>query len=476
MDIKKIEKLINKGESDQIEFKKTTAQLRAAFETICSFLNSFGGTVFIGVTDDGKAVGQEITDHTKQEIAHEMNKVEPPAEIKIAYIPIGKQKYIIQFQVSPGKQLPYVYDGRPYQREQTVTRRMSQQRHDQLVTNRRQLNFSWELFSAENITVDQLNQDTIWWFVKEAVDQRRLPATALKDSAKIILEKLKLIEADVLLNAAIALFGTSFLPYYPQCQLRMARFKGVDKKEFLDSDVLYGNAFELLEKGEFFIKKHLPLSGKVISGQLRREELLLIPYTAVREALVNAICHRDYNYRGASIGLAIYDDRMEIANPGGWPANEFLKIIEHHTSKLRNPLIAEIFHKIGYIEKWGRGIQEIFSSCKIAGDPEPEFHVDENEFKLIFYFPLSLNSKKEFLKKPHREERLQLSERQQQIINVLSKTKTLSSGGLLKKLSLTTSERTLRRELNLLKEKGFLLCRGEGPARQWYGVEDKNKK
>ena len=246
MDIKKIEKLINKGESDQIEFKKTTAQLRAAFETICAFLNSFGGTVFIGVTDDGKAVGQEITDHTKQEIAHEMNKVEPPAEIKIAYIPIGKQKYIIQFQVSPGKQLPYVYDGRPYQRDQTVTRRMSQQRHDQLVTNRRQLNFSWELFSAENITVDQLNQDTIWWFVKEAVDQRRLPATALKDSAKIILEKLKLIEADVLLNAAIALFGTSFLPYYPQCQLRMARFKGIDKKEFLDSDVLYGNAFELL--------------------------------------------------------------------------------------------------------------------------------------------------------------------------------------------------------------------------------------
>ena len=109
MDTGHLNSLIKRGESHTTEFKKSTAQLRPAFETICAFLNSDGGSVLVGVADDGKIVGQEVTDNTRKEIAREVDKIEPPAQINISYETLESNKQVIVITVDPGDHAPYTY-------------------------------------------------------------------------------------------------------------------------------------------------------------------------------------------------------------------------------------------------------------------------------------------------------------------------------------------------------------------------------
>src|SRR4051812_13859686 len=103
-----------------------------------------------------------------------------------------------------------------------------------------------------------------------------------------------------------------FLPHYPQCQIRMARFKGLSKTEFLDNRQIQGHGLTLLEEALLFLRRHLPVAGRIQPGFFERADEPLFPLVALRDALVNAICHRDYSQAGGAVSLGIYDDRLEI--------------------------------------------------------------------------------------------------------------------------------------------------------------------
>jgi ATP-dependent DNA helicase RecG len=132
MDIEQIIKLTQQGESHYLEFKKSTTQLKPAFETICAFLNGDGGTVLIGVANNGQLLGQDVSDNTRQEIAREISKIEPSVQLSISYVPTANNKCIISIEVQPGKHAPYVYDGRAFEKNQATINRMTQHRYDQL--------------------------------------------------------------------------------------------------------------------------------------------------------------------------------------------------------------------------------------------------------------------------------------------------------------------------------------------------------
>jgi ATP-dependent DNA helicase RecG len=215
MDITKIKSVVAQKESETLEFKKTTGQLHAGFETLCAFLNGKGGTLFFGVTDNGQLSGQEISDHTKQAIAHEINKLEPPAQLEINYISIEKNKYVICIQTKSGTHAPYSYDGRPFQRDQSITKRMPQQRYDQLVAERFQHNFSWEKLIASDYSVRDLDRNLILGVVRKAVEIRRMPEEAMRQSVPKVLEALQLTADGYLKTAAIALFAKKTFPAYP---------------------------------------------------------------------------------------------------------------------------------------------------------------------------------------------------------------------------------------------------------------------
>ena len=182
-----------------------------------------------------------------------------------------------------------------------------------------------------------------------------LPSSTLqKESVSDILRKWKLIDGDVVLNGATALF-TKEVGMYTQFTLRMARFAGTDKNEFIDNQRVEGNLFELLNEAMGFCRKHLNMSGKIVG--LVREEHLDIPAEALREALLNALCHRRYEHYNMTIGLAIYDDRIEIENPGMMPPQIDMEHIEQaHYSSPHNPRMANVLYQTGYIENWGSGI------------------------------------------------------------------------------------------------------------------------
>src|SRR5690349_12130773 len=122
MNINDIKQLITKGESELLEFKKSTAELHSVMRTVCAFLNSkSGGIVLIGVTDGKKIIGQHVTDKTKKDIATEINKIEPYSDVEISYINVDQNRQLVALQVKAGHKVPYVYDGKPFMRNQSST-------------------------------------------------------------------------------------------------------------------------------------------------------------------------------------------------------------------------------------------------------------------------------------------------------------------------------------------------------------------
>jgi ATP-dependent DNA helicase RecG len=189
-----------------------------------------------------------------------------------------------------------------------------------------------------------------------------------------LLDKFAMVENGKIKNAAAALF-TKRPQDYPQFLLRMARFRGKEKRDFIDNMRVNGNFFELLDAGLAFLFKHLNQSG-VVKG-LRREEQLEIPFEALREALTNALCHRQLDSPSGSVGIAVFDDRVEIENAGHLPNELTVETIKlPHRSYPQNPIIANALYMTAYLESWGTGVSRMVDACKAAGVPEPTYGTD----------------------------------------------------------------------------------------------------
>jgi ATP-dependent DNA helicase RecG len=152
-----------------------------------------------------------------------------------------------------------------------------------------------------------------------------------------------------------------------------------------------GPAFKLLEEAAVFCQRNLPLPGKIVPGKLQREDRPLIPPDAMREILVNALIHRDYSNAGGAIYLAIFDDRVEVWSTGTFPTGITPEMLSReHTSVLRNPIIADVFHRAGLIEKWGRGTNRVIEMCRKAEIRPPQFHEIAGSAVVKFQVPVGV--------------------------------------------------------------------------------------
>jgi len=459
MDREEIEQIAQDGESETIELKKSTAQLRRAAETLCGMLNGNGGQALIGVTPEGHIVGQEISDKTLRELADILQKFEPPAPIGQIRVGIGGGKEVLVLSAAPNPESrPYAFDGRPYQRVGSTTSTMPQETYQRLMSERAQSRMRWENQLAEDCELSDLDHEEILRTVRLGISAGRLPESTGSNVSDILL-RLGLLKGSRSNNAAVVLFGTRFIPAYPQCQLRMARFQGVDKSEFLDQRQIEGHSFHLLEEGMLFLRRHLPVAGRVLPGLFEREDEPLFPLEALREALVNAFCHRDYAIVGGAVSLAIYDDRLEIWSDGTLPFGlkaEDLK--REHPSRPRNPLIAQVFYLRGMIERWGRGTQKIVELCVKAGHPEPEFG-EQAGAVWVRFLPSGYIA-------PHRVAH-DLTDRQREILHVLSKKPSMPLREIRTKMETPPSGRRLREELLHLKKLGLVSSSGHGRGAVW---------
>ena len=374
MTLEELKKLIADDEGETVEVKETTGQRRDACETLCAFLNKDGGTVVFGVTKKGKLTGQLMADTTKRDLFEVFQKFEPAADIEVSYVPVDDTHTAIVCHVDGGNRKPYIYDGKPYKRVQSSTTVMSQEEYERMLLARGGFRSEWEDQPNPELSLDDLDLDVIRDTARKAVRVGRLDESVDIENAATLLDHFKLRKNGTLLNGAAVLFGKADRIDYPQLEIKMGWFKGTDQRVFLDNSHVQGNVFKLMDAAMAFCFKHLNLAAWT-SGKIVRDEKLEIPADALREALVNAFAHRSYENRSQTIYLAIYDDRVEIKNPGKFPpdfnlARLYSPPIQH--SEPRNEKVARVLYLRKSIETWGRGLTRIANECNRVGLPVPE--------------------------------------------------------------------------------------------------------
>jgi ATP-dependent DNA helicase RecG len=369
-----IASLAHAGESEAVEFKRTTGGRREAVQTLCAMLNHRGGRVLFGVQADGLLTGQQVSDKTLEEIAQEIREIDPPAFPQVERVGIGGGLEVVCVAVSQGASRPYSYRGQAYLRVGNVNARISRDEYNRMLLERLHSEQRWENEPATGWAVADLDVGELVRMVEEAIRRGRAEDPGTRDPAEL-LRGLGLMCDGVMLRAAAVLFGQQerLEAGMPQCLLRVARFRGVDRTEFLDNRQFNGNVFRLLQLSERFLRESLPVAGRVLPGLFERVDDPLYPPLALREALANAFCHRDYSIGGGSVAVAIYDDRLEVTSSGTLHFGLTPEaLLEPHESLPWNPLIARVLYRCGVIESWGRGTLKIVRLTEEAGLPRPE--------------------------------------------------------------------------------------------------------
>ena len=468
--------LIKLGESKTLEFKKSIAGLEAAGKNLCAFLNQLeGGTLIIGVSDSGKIIGQQFNDSVSKKIAAFLNRFQPAGRIDINYIDLDNsdKKVIILKAVPLSNEQPYSYDGKYYERLESTTQQLSHDRIRYLYLESSDAAKIWGEQTSISYKLDDLDSNEIRKAVKQGVNTNRLDAKVQQEDMTSILNSLKLMDNGLLTHSAMVLFAKNTQRFLPQCKIQMGRFRGSDKYgEILDSKMFFGNAFQILEEAENFIRKHHFIASRFEESSFERIDEPTLPVFAVREALINAICHRNYREIGAAIYLAIYDDKTEIWNSGflpqGWDLD---KLKQKHKSDPRNELVANVFYLRKFIERWGMGIQKIFDECKKANVPMPEYSEYSNGVAITFKYREPLAP----IKVKTTDKKIMLSNRQKELLDILSTQRQMAMRDILASLSHPVADRTLRRDLSHLKELGLVSHTGQGRNLMWRAADYKKR-
>ncbi|HAX99078.1 MAG TPA: transcriptional regulator [Candidatus Atribacteria bacterium] len=370
-------------ESEKRELKKSTSELKEAVISIAAILNKHKkGELYFGINNDGVVVELTISGKTIRDVSKTISEhIEPRIYPIVEKITIGTKHCIkITFQ---GEDTPYLAYGRAYMRVGDEDRQLSAKELENMFLKKKNEKVSWER-KVSGHSVKDVNENVLRQYLSKAQSVGRLDFDF--ESVKTTLNKLNMIQGNRLLNACEVLFCDE-----NTMEVQTAVFAGTDKTTFIDIKKFQGNIFDMLDKSEQYISEHI--NWRVIFGKLKRDEIPEIPMKAVREALVNSFCHRDYAIPKGN-EIAIFKDRVEIYNPGAFPEGytpeDFIKGKER--SILRNPLIAETLYKSKEIEKWGSGLRRIYEECR-SNEVGVEFEALKSGFVVIFYRDLAIEKK-----------------------------------------------------------------------------------
>ena len=455
MDIKDI---IKNGENKTIEFKEIIPNSKKISQTAVSFANGAGGKIFIGINDDRQIIGiDESLDIFKT--IDDLNTIiydscYPNINTNI-YTENKDDKTIIIIEVFPGNLKPYYIknmgkENGVYIRVGASNRKASYENILELERQRR------------NITFDE---EIDWDLQYEDLDLKFLKKIFRKNEKEFSEEKL--LNLGLIKKEGKELKVTKglgiILGIYENTNINCARFKGKTMDIFLDKKEFTGNIFEKIENIQLFLENHLNLSSQF--EKFQRKDILEIPMLALREGIINAIVHRDYSNQGRDIKIGIYDDIVEIISPGGLPSTLTIEQIYSGRSEIRNRVLARIFKEFNFIEKWGSGINRMINLCKNVNLKAPEIKETGDSVILTFYRANSMPDSAESMpdntgSMPDSAGLNNLSETEEKVFNLISDKTTRKD---IQEV-LLFSERTIRKVLSSLQEKGLIEKIGKGPA------------
>jgi ATP-dependent DNA helicase RecG len=373
-----IKKLVCGGEGYNVDFKRTVPQkVKDLTEEVCSFANANGGFILIGVDDDNRIVGCEIDNAKRSAIYNSIGEIDPALHFNMYPRDVdGKTVWVIDIPNS--KQKPHFYGGSTYIREGANSLKVTKVDEIREIFKSNNQIFYDEAPAPKVQFYEELDADNLREFRQEAGYSNSI-------SDEQILENLQVFNEDgIPLRGGVLFFNREPEKYYFHAVIRCVLFKGTNKIMIIDDKTFGGPLIQQYKKAMQWLQSKLQLSY-VIEGAGPRKEVWEIPMAVFKEAIINAIAHRDYYEHGATITIEMFDDRVEITNPGG-----LLPIVAKNfgrKSLSRNPLIFGLLTRMHLVEHIGSGIPRMeYEMCKV-GLPKPIFET-EGMFTVTFMRPV----------------------------------------------------------------------------------------
>jgi len=434
-------------ETQNIEYKQSWRD--EYLKWICGFANANGGIIFVGKDDNGKISGIADAKRLLEDIP---NKVRDTLGILVdVNLQTAPQGDFIEILVE-AYPYPVNYKGQYHYRSGSTKQELKGAALDKFLLQKK--GKRWDGVPVPKVSTDDLKQETFDFFRKRAFKNQRIEEDILTDTNENLLENLQLVENDFLKRAAILLFHHKPENFITGAYIKIGFFESDDDLKFQDE--VYGNIFEQIEKSiDLLFTKYI--KSAISYEGIHRIEKYEYPKDAVREALLNAIAHKDYS-GGVPIQISVYTDKIIFWNEGQLPENWTVKnLMEKHASRPFNPDIANALFRSGYIEAWGRGTIKIINECKEANIPEPIFNYNSSDITIEFRKDI-YNA--EYL------DNLKLNERQLDALIYFRSKREIVTSDYVKKY--TINERTARRDLIELVEKGILIRQGDKKSTKYH--------
>lgn len=453
-------------ESQKIEWKESWRD--EYLKWICGFANAQGGTLYIGKDDKGEVVGVADWKKLLEDIP---NKVRDILGIVVEVNRHEKKGKTFLEIIVEAYTYPISYKGQYHIRSGSTKQELKGAALDRFLLQKQ--GKKWDGVPVPKVSVSDLKPQAIDLFKSKALKSGRLSEEALNGNTEVLIDNLRLTEGDYLKRAAVLLFHADPERFVTGAYIKIGYFQGA---ELIYQDEIHGNLIEQSDKAlDLLLTKYL--KAYISYEGIQRVEKYLFPKEALREALLNAIVHKDYA-SGIPIQIKVYDDRITFWNQGELPDNwtvETLKLA--HPSNPFNPDIANVFFRAGLIESWGRGIEKITYECKAHDLPAPEIQFDAS-------FMLSMDASK-LLKKLRKKNdgvndgeasgklsemrRRNVGETSEKILQIIEKNKYVTIAELSEKIGI--SDRSIERNLQKLQESQMLRRIGAAKGGHWEIIE-----
>lgn len=430
------------SEDQNVEYKESWRDEH--LKTICGFANAKGGTLLIGVDDQGDLIGINDTAKLLEDIP---NKVSNHLNIVVDVNARMKEGLIFLEILVPPSDIPISFQGLYHYRSGSTKQVLRGNSLQQFLLKK--LGRSWDDQLVEDARLADIDEETVRSFLNAAMKAGRMPEEGIQESVQNVLKSLHLVDGNGKLKAAALLFfGKDPTKFFPHAYLKIGLF-GKDHHDLRTQDLVKGNLFRMGSLALELLKQKY-LQREITYVEMQRIEKLDYPEAALREALMNAIVHKFYG--GTTIQISVYPDRLMIWNPGSLPEElSIQELKQKHASHPRNKILANLFFQAGYIETWGRGIPAILDSCQANKLPEPEMKLSGGGFELSFF--------KDRLTTEYLAD-LGLNERQLKAVHHL-KTKNRITNKLYQELNAITRN-TATLDLNDLIQKKIIIRFGKG--------------
>ena len=452
------------NESQNIEYKESWRD--EYLKWICGFANAQGGRIFIGINDRQQVIGVPDSKKLLEDIPNKIvNYLGIVADVNLLQSDEGKD--YIEIVVEPSN-IPIAYHGQYHYRSGSTKQELKGAALQQFILKK--MGISWDDIVQPSATLDAIDPAAVDYLQRSAISHGRMMASDYSSDVKTVLENLDLIDEEGhLRNAAILLFGKRPSRYFTLCDFRIGRFIK-DETDLIFQDVIEGDIIRMADKVISILRSKY-LTTPIHYEGLERFEPLEIPEKALREAIFNAIIHKDYS--GVHIQMKVYNDHIELWNQGSLPAGWTVeKMLAPHSSQPRNKHIAAAFYKAGFIESWGRGISKIIEGFVSAGLPAPTF--EEHCGGLLLTIPRRIAGGKadEGINEGVNEGineganvKIKLSEKEKAILRKLRENPYITHIQIASQLSVSAA--TVNRAINRLQNEGLVVRKGSKKSGYW---------